>query len=151
MSDWSGEPGYVHCLLTGMSEGALTTFEIDAAGPVPDLLELMARDDGLRKWIASQDVRSDTLNARKIIRVLRRNTRVRGLPFMTRRQELPAMNAINDSGEVFPSIFDICIGPFDRFAKIERAPDDDPRVVAMIPDVEAANKAVNRSAHSRGN
>jgi len=133
-----------------MSEGALQTFEIDASGPVPDLIELMSHDDGLRNWIASQDVQSDMLSAREIIRVLRYNTRVRGLPFMTRHKEVKTMNVINDSGKVFPSVFDIRIGPFDRFARIDRVADDDPRVLAMLPEAEAANPSVNRSRRSPG-
>ena len=151
MRSWSAEPGYVHCLLTAMSEGALHSFEIVSSGPVPNLTELLAHDDGLRKWIASQQLDFDALNAKEIIRVLKHNARIRGLPFTTRHQELKTLNAINDGGTVFPSVFDVRIGPFDRFARVDRATDNDPRVLAMVPAAEAANKRLNASGGSRRN
>ncbi len=134
-----------------MSEGAIHSFEIDSSGPVPNLIELLAQDGGLRKWIASQQFDFDALNAKKIIRVLRQNARVRGLPFTTRHQELRTLNAINDGRTVFPSVFDIRIGPFDRFARVDRARNDDPRVLAMNPEAEAANKRLNASGGASRN
>jgi len=138
MSSWSGEPGYVHCLLAAMSEGALHTFEIVGSEQVPNLIDLLAHNDGLQKWVSSQQLQFDTLNAKQIIRVLRHNASVRGLPSKTRHQELKSLNAINDGDTVFPSVFDVRIGPFDRFARVDRAADTDPRVLAMIPEAEAA-------------
>ncbi|MCA8986636.1 MAG: hypothetical protein KDA78_03290 [Planctomycetaceae bacterium] len=128
--EWTGEAGYVNCLLTSMSEGAITTFVIDASQPVPNLTQLISPGHRIREWVESQEFPYHLLHARNVIHVLQQSAKCTGLPFLTRHAELPTFHAVPDGGLV-ARIFDISIGPFSRSATVSLAPDTDPRVIAL--------------------
>jgi hypothetical protein len=134
--EWDGEPGYVNCLLTAMSEGAITSAKIVASAPVPNLLELLPPDHNIREWINAQAFQYESLNAKKIIRVLKKSAQCTGLPFVAKHAELPTFHALNDGG-LCARVFDIDIGAFNRTASIRLAPDNDPRVIALQREADA--------------
>ncbi len=134
--EWEGEPGYVNCLLTAMSEGAITSAQIVASEPVPNLLEVLPSDHNIREWINAQEFQYESLNAKKIIRVLKKSAKCTGLPFVAQHAELPTFHALNDGG-LSARVFDITIGAFNRTASIRLAPDNDPRVIALQREADA--------------
>lgn len=135
--EWAGAEGYVSCLLTAMSRGMGRSMVISASEPVPDLAALAEGNDDLREWLEAQAFPYETMDAREVIRVLRR---VAGiiirLPFVTRRAELPAIHAGEDGGPV-ACVYDIEIAPFDRSATIVMAPRHDRRVAALQRQADA--------------
>lgn len=128
--EWTGESGYVNGLLTSMSEGAITSFEIDASQPVPDLTALIPANHSVREWIEAQEFPYGSFRAKDVIRVLEQSAKCTGLPFLSKRAEMPTLHATPDGGLV-ACVFDISIGPFGRSAAVKLAPDDDPRVIAL--------------------
>lgn len=136
--EWFGAKGYVNCLLTSMSEGALGPIELVASQPVPNLVELTAARADLTQWIQAQQFQFDMINTREVIQVVRNSASATGLPFLERRGQLPTIHAVPD-GKAIARVFDITVGPFDRFAKITLASDSDPRVLALQRQTDAKN------------
>jgi hypothetical protein len=122
--------GYVHCLFTAMALWIGSPVVIHAAAPVPDLRERVAGAVDLEEWMAAQALPYDALDARQVIRALRRAAGIHGLPFFARRGEYHILYE-TDRGEAVPCVFDIEVAPFDRAATVALAPADDPRVAAL--------------------
>ncbi len=136
--EWSGPPGYVNCLLTAMSEGILRSVDLLASKPVPNLVDLAADHEDMREWIKAQNFPYGSLNAKEVIRVLKQSAKIRGLPFLTNHGDLPTIHA-QDDGTGIARVFDISIGPLNRWARIELAPESDPRVVALQREADTRN------------
>lgn len=137
--EWSGTDGYVTCVLTALSRGMARTFAITAAEPVPDLVALAAGNDELQEWLAAQEFPYESMDGKAVVRGIRKAAGiVAGLPFLTRRAELPAI-CVDEEGEPVARVYDIEIAPFDRSARIELAPPDDRRVVALQRQADARN------------
>ncbi|HLM66700.1 MAG TPA: hypothetical protein VK358_04190, partial [Longimicrobium sp.] len=99
-------------------------------------------NDDLQEWLTAQAFPYPSMDARAVIRELRKAAGIlAGLPFLTRRGELPAVHT-TDEGETVAYVYDVEVAPFGRSAKIELAPADDPRVVALQRQTDA------RSAHA---
>lgn len=139
--DQEGEPGerrtaktaaegYVHCLLTSMTLWIGSPVVISASGPVPNLVERVAGAEDLADWLAAQVFSYDSMDARQVIRALRRLAGIHGLPFFTRRGEYHILYE-TDEGEAVPCVFDIEIAPFERSATVSLAPAGDPRVASL--------------------
>lgn len=148
--DQEGEPGarrtersvaegYVHCLLTTMTLWIGSPVVISASAPVPDLVERVAGAEDLAEWLAAQAIPHDSMDARQVVRALRRAAGIHGLPFFTRRGEYHIVYE-TDEGEVMPCVFDIEIAPFERSATVSLAPADDPRVASLRNVREAARR-----------
>jgi hypothetical protein len=140
--EWSGPEGYVNCLLTFLARGIGKSFVISASEPVPDLAALAEGNDELQEWLTAQEFPYGSMDAKAIIRELRKAAGIlAGLPFLTRRGELPAVHT-TDEGETVSYVYDVEIAPFGRSAKVDLAPPDDPRVVALQRQTDA------RSTHA---
>jgi hypothetical protein len=138
--EWSEPEGYVSCVLTALSRGMGTSFDVSAAEPVPDLAALAEGNDDLQEWLAAQAFAYESLDGKAVVRAIRKAAGI--LPgFLTRRGELPAIHATED-GESVACVYDIEIAPFDRSARIHLAPPHDRRVVAL------QRQAGMRSAHA---
>ena len=84
------------------------------------------------------------MDAKAVVRAIRKAAGiVTGLPFLTRRAELPAL-CTGEDGEPLACVFDIEVAPLDRSARIVLAPPDDRRVVALQRQTDA------RHAHAAG-
>lgn len=121
---------YVHCLFTAMALWIGGPVVIMASAPVPDLVEHVAGAADLREWLAAQELPHDSLDARQVVRALRRAAGIHGLPFFTRRGEYHILYE-TDGGDAVPCIIDIEVAPFDRAATVRLAPGDDPRVLSI--------------------
>lgn len=132
----SGVPGYLHCLLTAMSEGLARSIVLHASKPVPNLVELAVDNDDLRGWIEAQEFPYDALESISVIRLLKQSAKIKGLPFLTRRAVFPTLLAQEDRS-LIAHVFDISLSPFDRSATIDLAPQDDPRVEALQRKTDA--------------
>jgi hypothetical protein len=134
----SGAPGYVNCLLTAMSEGVVRSIDLVASRPVPNLVELTAGHGDTQEWIKEQHFAYGSIRAKEVIQLIKQNAEIGGMPFFTRRGDLPTIHAKSD-GTGIARVFDISIGPFSRWAKVELAPAHDPRVIALQRDADARN------------
>ncbi|HYW12928.1 MAG TPA: hypothetical protein VE871_13300 [Longimicrobium sp.] len=135
--EWSGADGYVSCVLTALSRGIGPAFAVSAAEPVPDLVALSAENDELQEWLAAQEFPYESMDAKEVVRAIRKAAGiVTGLPFLTRRAELPAL-CTGAEGEPVACVFDIEAAPWDRAARIELAPPGDRRVVALQRQTDA--------------
>lgn len=139
--DPEGEPGgprtarsaaeeYVHCLLTSMTLWIGGPVVISASAPVPNLVERVAGAVDLEDWLAAQAFTYQSMDARQVIRALRRAAGIHGLPFFTRRGEYHILYE-TDEGEAVPCVFDIEIAPLERSATVSLAPAGDPRVASL--------------------
>lgn len=136
--EWSGAPGYVNCLLTAMSEGVVRSIDLVASRPVPNLVDLTADHEDTHDWIKEQGFAYGSISAKDVIQLIKQSAKIGGMPFFTHRSDLPTIHARSD-GTSIALVFDISIGPFSRWAKVELAPENDPRVVALQRDADARN------------
>jgi|GEM_PF-1006234 len=134
--EWIGPPGYVNCLLTLMSEGIVRSITIRSSEQVPDLVRLAAGNEEKRAWIEAQEFDFPSLEVKQVIEVLKKTARIEGMPFLTRRHAIPTLHA-RDDGSAVARVFDVTVGPFDKTARIDLAPDSDPRVAALQRDADA--------------
>jgi hypothetical protein len=133
--EWVGESGYVNCLLTIMSKGILSSVEILKDKVVPNLIEITGTDKASQRWIKKQDFEFNSLNSSKVIKIIKKSIGIKGFSFSARDSFLTAIHAQND-GKNIARIFEISIGPFDKFAKIKMAPDTDPKVIEFQKTVD---------------
>jgi hypothetical protein len=139
--EWSGPEEYVNCLLTAMSRGIGRSFVISAGEPVPDLAALAAGNGPLQEWLAAQEFPYASLDAKAVVRVVRKAAGMRvGLPFLTRHGEISAFHATEDD-RLQACVFDVEIAPFDRSAKIRMASSHDRRVRPLQREADARNAA----------
>jgi hypothetical protein len=124
--EWTGADGYVHCLLTAMTTWIGSPVVISASAPVPNLVELVAGVRDLTEWLEEQAFPYDSIDARQVVRALRRMAGIHGLPFFTRKGEYHIVYE-TDAGGVVPCVFNIEVAPFDRCARITLAARDDAR------------------------
>lgn len=129
-------PDYLNALMTAMARTGRRSVEIAASGPVPPLEPLVAGDAELRDWVAEQALPHAAMDAKAVIRALRHFAKVAGLPFLPRKGELRTALAFG-GGPHAARVFDIRVSPFDRAARIEMAPDGDPRVAALQAELDA--------------
>ncbi|HST62648.1 MAG TPA: hypothetical protein VLK84_28340, partial [Longimicrobium sp.] len=105
--EWSGTEGYVSCVLTSLARGIGPAFALSAAEPVPDLVALAAGNDELEEWLAAQEFAYESMDGKAVVRAIRKAAGiVTGLPFLTRRAELPAL-CTGEDGEPLACVFDI--------------------------------------------
>ncbi|NNE09206.1 MAG: hypothetical protein HKN20_11650 [Gemmatimonadetes bacterium] len=133
--DWRGAPGYVNCMLTAMSEGLSRVIELNADLGVPILRDLAGDDAGLRQWIDEQNFDYEELSAKDVIALLKASASIGGLPFLSHNGELATID-IRKDGRRAARVFDLTIGPFGKTARIELAPEDDPRVIALQKEAD---------------
>lgn len=128
--EWFGIPGYLNCLLTGMSRGMGESIDIAASAPLPNLDHLSAGNADLHEWIAAQQFDYDELAALELITLLKESVRFRGLPFSTRKGEIKTIHAQED-GTGRARVFDLELARGDKSVRITLAGNDDPRVVGL--------------------
>jgi hypothetical protein len=137
-----GPEGYVNCLLTSMSRGVARSIVITAGEPVPDLVALAAGNESLRGWIEAQEFPYGSMDAKAVVRALRKTAHMEiGLPFLTRQGEIHAVHA-REEGDAIACVFDVEIAPFDRSAKLFMAPSRDRRVRKLQGEANEMKKAV---------
>jgi hypothetical protein len=135
--EWSGIEGYVNCLLTAMSRGMVSSIEISARGPVPDLDQMSEGNDDLQGWLRAQEFPYASLRGKDVVRLIRRLSGISGLlPFITRSAELRTVHA-EENGDSTATIFDIQVAPFDKQVRIDLAPRTDRRVIADQKNIDS--------------
>jgi hypothetical protein len=121
-----------------MSEGVVRSIDLVASRPVPNLVDLTAGHKDTQEWIKEQEFAYGSIRAQDVIQLIKQNAEIGGMPFFTRRGDLPTIHAQSD-GSGIARVFDIIIGPISRWAKVELAPDHDPRVAALQREADARN------------
>ena len=124
------EQGYVDCLLTCLTERVLPSIRLAVSEPLPDLSHLADGHEKIGSWIEAHGFAYDRLNMREIIKLLRDCAQIKGLPFLTRCGSFSVVRG-QEEGPPLPHVLDISIGPFDRHAKVELVPADDPRALEL--------------------
>lgn len=134
----STEDAYLQQLLQVMSVGLITTFQIDAAKPLPNLLDLVPAEHPIHGWIAAADLSVESLQSPQAIRRLSELAKCKGLPFFSKRGQLPIAQK-DDRGRITPRLFEITISPLQRSALVRLLPEDDPRTVALQRQIERSS------------
>jgi hypothetical protein len=70
-TNWTGEAGYVNCLLTTLAQGPKKSVSIVADRPVPALPELAAGNSDLSTWVSKLSFDYAALNTAKVAQLLR--------------------------------------------------------------------------------
>lgn len=127
---WEEEPGYINCLLTLMSEGFFHDAVITHKKPVMNLLEITKENPDSHDWVKEQEFNYSRLDTKKIIQIIMETMNIKGLLFSTRSGYMQTIHARHD-GQNIARVFDVVIGPFNKYAHITMAADTDQRVIDL--------------------
>ncbi|MCH8824467.1 MAG: hypothetical protein IH984_13285 [Planctomycetes bacterium] len=69
--EWSGNAGYVNCLLVTIRRAKIESVSLLDNEPVPNLIELARDNTDLKDWLVAQQFSFDRLNPMKVVGTLK--------------------------------------------------------------------------------
>jgi hypothetical protein len=127
---------YLNRLLTSMSEGVTNSIEIKASDPLPNIESLAAGNERHDARTDEQRIDYDSLKSKDVILELARRVNLAGTALLPRRAAFPTVHVLT-GGRGVARVFDVTIGSLNRSAKVDLAPGDDPRAIAVQRDFDA--------------
>ena len=121
--EWHGESGYANCLLVAMSRLQISSVNLYASKPLPNLTVLTEPRPDTNKWIRAQELQYSQLDQLTVIRLLAESA---GITSETKSLTgiINVHDVVGDNGDIVQRNFDIelkFIGDEPALAVIQRS------------------------------